>query len=63
MATLAELADFFDLKLWPLVALQPLDLQERTTPHFKGLIHICLEPKAQGIDKCRAKFNRDKCIM
>ena len=33
----------FDLQLWPLIFLQPLDLQERTVPHLKDLIHICFE--------------------
>ena len=37
-----------DLQLWPLIFLQPLDLQERTVPHLKDLIHICLENESQG---------------
>ena len=28
--------------------MQPLILQERTVPHLKGLINICLETEAQG---------------
>ena len=32
-----------------LIFLQPLDLQERTVPHLKDLIHTCLEIKAQGL--------------
>ena len=39
---------FIDLQLWPLIFLLPLDLQERTVPNLKDLIHICLEPEAQG---------------
>ena len=37
-----------DLQLWPLIFLQPLDLQERTVPHLKYLINICLETESQG---------------
>ena len=44
-----------DLQLWPLIFLQPLDLQGCTVPHLKDLIHICLEPEAQG---CGMTFNR-----
>ena len=33
---------FFDLQLWSLIFLQPLNLQGRTVPHLKYLIHICL---------------------
>ena len=36
-----------DLQLWPLIFLQPLDLQECTVPHLKDLIHICLENESQ----------------
>ena len=46
---------FIDLQLWPLIFLQPLDLQGCTVPHLKDLIHICLEPEAQG---CGMTFNR-----
>ena len=28
--------------------MQPLDLQECTVPHIKGLIHICLEQEVHG---------------
>ena len=28
--------------------MQPLNLQERTVPHSKDLIHICLETKSKG---------------
>ena len=38
------LADFFR----PLIFLQPLDLQERTVPHLKDLVNICLENVSQG---------------
>ena len=38
-----------------MIFLQSLDLQECTAPHFKNLIHICLEPEAQG---CGMTFNR-----
>ena len=37
-----------DLQLWPIIFLQPLDLQERTVPHLKDLIHIYLEPACQA---------------
>ena len=46
---------FINLQLWPLIFLQPLDLQECTVPHFKDLIDTCLEPEAQG---CGTTFNR-----
>jgi len=36
-----------DLQLWPLIFLQPLDLQERTVPHLKVLTNICLENECQ----------------
>ena len=29
-------------------SMQPLDLRESTVPQLKDLIHICLEPEAQG---------------
>ena len=45
---------FINLQLWPLIFLQPLDLQECTVPHFKDLIYIWLEPEAQG---CGMTFN------
>ena len=38
-----------DLQLWPLIFLQPLNLQECTVTHLKDLIHICLGPEAQGL--------------
>ena len=44
-----------DLQLWPQIFLQPLDLQECTVNHCKDLIHISLEPEAQG---CSMTFNR-----
>ena len=44
----ADLADFFDLQLWPLIFLQPLNLQGCTVPHLKDLIHICLKTESQG---------------
>ena len=28
--------------------MQPLDLQERTVPHLKDLINICMENESQG---------------
>ena len=37
----------FNLQLWPLILLQPLDLQEQTVPHLKDLIHISLDTDAQ----------------
>ena len=45
----ADLADFFDLQLWPLIFLQPLDLQGCTVPRLKDLINICLENESQGL--------------
>ena len=42
------LSFFFDCQLCKLVILQPIDLQEHKVPHLKDLIHICLEPEAQG---------------
>ena len=44
-----------DLQISPQIFLQPLDLKECTVPHLKDLIHICLEPEAQG---CGITFNR-----
>ena len=29
--------------------MQPFDLQERTVPHLKDLINICLENESQGL--------------
>ena len=45
---------FFNLQIRPLIFLQPLDLQERTVPHMKDLIHIHLENESQGY---RMTFN------
>ena len=39
---------FINLQLWPLIFLQPLDLQGHTVPHLKDMIHICLEDESQG---------------
>ena len=39
---------YFNVLLWPLIFLQPLDLEGCTVSHLKDLIHICLEPEAQG---------------
>ena len=39
---------FFNLQLWPLIFLQPLDQNQSLVLHLKDLFHICLEPKAQG---------------
>ena len=39
---------FFYLQLWPLIFLQPLDLQECTVPHLKDLIIVYLENESQG---------------
>ena len=45
----AVLADtFFDLQLWPLISLQPLDQNQCLVPHMKDLLNICLEIKDQG---------------
>ena len=38
-----------DLQLWPLIFLQPLNLQEYTVPHLKDLHHIYLEPQIKGL--------------
>ena len=46
---LTKLVDFFiNLIIWPLVFLQPLNLQECTIFHLKDLIHICLALEVQG---------------
>ena len=37
----------FDLQLWPLISLQPLDQDLCLVRHLKDLFHICLETKAQ----------------
>ena len=37
----------FDLQIWPLIFLQPLDQNECLVHHLKDLPHICLEPKVQ----------------
>ena len=42
------LADFFDLQLWPLISLQPLDQNQCLVPHMKVLFHIFLEIEGQG---------------
>ena len=39
---------FSDLQLWPLIFLQPLNLQECTVSHLKDLIPIYLENESQG---------------
>ena len=39
---------FYELQLWPLVSLQPLDQNQCLVPHLKDLFHICLETKIQG---------------
>ena len=39
---------FFELQLWPLISLQPLDQNQYLVHHLKDLFHICLETKAQG---------------
>ena len=38
----------FDLQLWPLISLQPLDQNPCFVPHLKDLLRICLEIEAQG---------------
>ena len=38
---------FIDLQLWPLIFLQPINLQGCTVPQLKDLIKICLELAAQ----------------
>ena len=40
---------FINLQLWPLIFLQPLDLQGRTVPCLKDLNNICLENGSQGL--------------
>ena len=42
---------FFDLQLWPLISLQPLDQNQCLVPHLKDLLRICLEVKAQSFWK------------
>ena len=43
------LADiFFELQLWPLISLQPLDQNHCLVPHLKDLFHISLGSKAQS---------------
>ena len=43
---LAEI--FFELQLWPLISLQPLNQNQCLVPHLKDSFHICLEIKVQG---------------
>ena len=38
----------FNLQLWPLISLQPLDQNQCLVLYLKDLLHICLETKAQG---------------
>ena len=38
----------FDLHLWPLISLQPLDQNQCLVSHLKDLFHIYLEIKVQG---------------
>ena len=35
-------------KIWAPTTWAPLDQNECLVPHLKDLIHICLEPEAQG---------------
>ena len=39
---------FFNLQLWPIMFLQPLDQNKCLVPHLKDLLHISLEPEAEG---------------
>ena len=39
---------FFDLQLWPLISLRPLDQNQCLVPQLKDLFHNCLVDKAQG---------------
>jgi len=44
----AELADIlFELQLWPLISLHPLDQNQCLVLHLKVLFHICWEIKVQ----------------
>ena len=47
----------FDLQLWFLISLQPLDKNQCLVPHLKDLFHICLGDKAQGFWKTFNMFN------
>ena len=40
---------FFDIQLWPLISLQPLDQYQCLVIHLKDLFHLCWGTKAQGI--------------
>ena len=56
----AELEDiFFNLQLWPLISLQPLDQNQCLVPHLKDLLRICLEKKALRAKKSLTFFESD----
>ena len=45
----AQLADIsFNLQLWPLISLQPLDQNQCLVPHLKDKSYFCLETEVQG---------------
>ena len=48
---------FFDLQLWPLISLYPLDQNQPLVPHIKDLCHVCLETKGQGYWKTFKVYN------
>ena len=50
--------DFFSIvQLWRLVFLEPLGVQRRYVPHFKGLISAKVELEAQGRDSAFTFFH------
>ena len=42
---------FSFFQIWQLVILEPLGVQERNVPYFKGLVSANLNPRAQGHDR------------
>ena len=47
----------FDIQLWPLISLQPLDQNQCLVLHLKDIFHICLEIKVQGFWMTFKVFN------
>ena len=41
---------FLIVRIWRLVISEPVGVQRRFVPHFKGLIYGKVEPEAQGRD-------------
>ena len=45
----------FESQLWRLLTLLLFNSQQRTVPHLKDLIHICLEPEDQDPSRALKK--------